>query len=1277
MDKISLMKWIDSSDLVYWAQSKGKDAEQYISLLVRYLIRETIVGIKSMRFPAGDATRFSGWDGILITDSSLTSTPEFIPQGISFWEFGTGEDYLTKANKDYKERTENNKGYDLKNSTFVFVTPRVWEDDSKKNAKKKKSKNDWINEKLAEGIFKNVIIYDARDLEEWIQKCPNAGIWLANKIGKFPPSGIEPLTDFWERWSINPSHTLTPELVVAGRKANMEKLTAWLNNGFSAYSLKSLTREEAVAFLYATIAILPTEEMNYFLERCIIIKDMETFVKFSKIHSNYILINYFNVPSAADFAASRNNHVFIPVTPDNSTTSNDELNTLGIFGLIKELKKIGFEPEEARQLSKDSGKSLSVLRSLLKFRQQKPEWTKHANVPYLLTVLLVGNWDDNNDADKATVAELSNTSYEEFINKITEFNNSEDPPTFKIGNIWGMRSQYYTWFLLAGSLIREILKRYFEIVNKVLFEIDPEFELDEDDRYKAQLLGVKRVYSGWLRDGLLNSLILLSIYGDKTQHGFIGVEVDNFINKLLLNANEERWFSVATMLPQLAEASPEAFLSNIEKAINMENPPIKVLFREGDDALTARCNHSGLMWALESLAWDEQYLTRVTLILGKLFVLQTKKSRYTNNPKNTLKNIFLGWMPNTTANIENRIIALRALVDQNVEVGFKILLKLLPTEGGVAFPTSKMHWRGFGEFTRDKSNDAIKSESEYFNLALEVANLDGSYLAKLVPYYDNLHMISDRVKLYEHIEKNIPNITHGLTELKEAIRKLITKIKSYPNEYYFITHEVLSDLEKLYALFPVGNIIDENKWIFDEYFPNLDIPRREHHAEYETKLREERISIITRLYNEIKLQRVIDLSENVKEPYFMGQSLAESNLPTDHEEQIILKLLLKEKNEFAFAQGYVVSKIYGEGKIWINRIIAMMREKRFLNAVIIKFLILLEFNRDTWQIVESFDDEIQKGYWESWNGRLFKLSSDDSLYAYEKLLSHKRFVTLVEELSFDKINAPTSIIVRVLKGAATERAVEPWRTKFDPYRIADLFKILDERNYNDERIMVDLEWLYADILTDEYLHRPPKLLHSEMARNPNFFMDIIKCIYKPTDDTDMEKEETKNLDEETIKRRSHIGWNLLHSLRIIPGSTGNKIDYEILKSWVDEVISLSIDCKRENIVKDKIGELLAYSDINGNQWPPAEVCKILEHLSNDIVDEAFIVSKRNQRGTVTKSVYEGGEQELGMEDNYNNLAKSLNPKYVRTVKVLKSIASSYRKEAIVEDERAEQDKISN
>ena len=64
---------------------------------------------------------------------------------------------------------------------------------------------------------------------------------------------------------------------------------------------------------------------------------------------------------------------------------------------------------------------------------------------------------------------------------------------------------------------------------------------------------------------------------------------------------------------------------------------------------------TGLLWALELLAWYPEHLTRTTLLLGKL-------ARKHKRPKDILRAIFLTWLPQTGATVPERNAALTLLL---------------------------------------------------------------------------------------------------------------------------------------------------------------------------------------------------------------------------------------------------------------------------------------------------------------------------------------------------------------------------------------------------------------------------------------------------------------------------------------------------------------------------------------------------------------------------------------------------------------------------------------
>ena len=86
---------------------------------------------------------------------------------------------------------------------------------------------------------------------------------------------------------------------------------------------------------------------------------------------------------------------------------------------------------------------------------------------------------------------------------------------------------------------------------------------------------------------------------------------------------------------------------------------------------------TGLLWALETLAWDPQHLTRVAVIIADIASIDPG-GNWANRPANSLSDIFLPWHVQTTASLEMRKVAIQNVLNEHPDVGWKLLLSLLP-----------------------------------------------------------------------------------------------------------------------------------------------------------------------------------------------------------------------------------------------------------------------------------------------------------------------------------------------------------------------------------------------------------------------------------------------------------------------------------------------------------------------------------------------------------------------------------------------------------------------
>ena len=120
---------LSATNLEHWADTR--QSQDVLPLIVRRLLLATVNPIH-IDFPSGDSINRPGYDGLLRT----ADTAPLVPTGQSVWEMGVGGEPKDKANEDYKGRTENPRGLDPRETTFVFVTPRRWQ-----------GKEDWAKKK--------------------------------------------------------------------------------------------------------------------------------------------------------------------------------------------------------------------------------------------------------------------------------------------------------------------------------------------------------------------------------------------------------------------------------------------------------------------------------------------------------------------------------------------------------------------------------------------------------------------------------------------------------------------------------------------------------------------------------------------------------------------------------------------------------------------------------------------------------------------------------------------------------------------------------------------------------------------------------------------------------------------------------------------------------------------------------------------------------------------------------------------------------------------------
>ena len=248
-----------------------------------------------------------------------------------------------------------------------------------------------------------------------------------------------------------------------------------------------------------------------------------------------------------------------------------------IYQVKEALEKSGYNEERARTLAQKSDGNLNALLRCLQHLSIMPEWTQRTDASDLAIAELLGGWSEGSDADRAVAEKLSGKAYGEWIGKIRDIALRPGTPLIQRDGSWKVIARYEGWYGLGPRLFDEHLARLKEAAVSVLSERDPKFELPSENRYAALVYGKVRSYSQLLRNGLAESLALLSSHPQAlTSCSSCRAETIAIlaVRELLEEADWLRWAGLNDVLPLLAEAAPGEFLDLVESALRSDTSPL-------------------------------------------------------------------------------------------------------------------------------------------------------------------------------------------------------------------------------------------------------------------------------------------------------------------------------------------------------------------------------------------------------------------------------------------------------------------------------------------------------------------------------------------------------------------------------------------------------------------------------------------------------------------------------------------------------------------------------
>ena len=1252
------IRWVDAADLAHWADRT--DGAFSLPTLLAMLIRATHGPAAQLRFPADEGVLQPGWDGVTFVATGSV----YVPQGHAGWEIGSQRTKVPqKAMEDYRKRTREPHQLDPANSTFVFVTPRHWT-----------QKDTWAKAQQEEGPWQQVRVYDADDLVHWIEQCPAVGLWLAARLKK-RPGGTRELNEVWEEWSLATQWPLTEELVLADRDQDAADLLRWLRGKPSVMSLQATTTEEAVAFLHATLGMLPDDLAASYKARCLVASTAGSARALANAPPGLIIVLTEPEPGLAQALAARDHSVLQAY--DERPLPRGEVRRLARpsrEGIASALIDAGIAEPRAKTLARDSARNLAVLRRLIPSAPGRlPRWAQEPPPHVLLVALLVGGWDENAEGDRARLTDIAGELYESAVAKLMPYVGNFDSPLEKIGSTWRVASPADAWFLLAQYLTGDDIARFETAAYAVLGSVDPQFEMDPNTRW--MVAPTQSGYSGLLRHGIGEVLILLALWGDEVRTvPSASRRADAIVEKLLHGTEPQRWWSLARDFRLLAEASPATFLSAIEDSLDQSDPPIRALFRREEGMLFEVEHLADLLWALESLAWSPELMPRVSHVLARLDVIDNPPGRYQNRPANSLRSIHLLWIPQTYATLDERLRALDLIRKRESDAAWRLMLGILPHDYDTSTPSPMPRWRDFTVEKVEPVNWGLigRGATAITERLLEDVGVNPTRWVLLIGRLANLAPSPEAaLATLEEAERKMTDKTARM-QLWKSLRQLLHHHRQFPDAQWAMAAQVLDRLEVIYDRLAPSDPLERTAWLFEQPVA-LPKPSTEGWEAESRNVDAARQEAAQALYSEGGIPAILALASLVDSAGYVGKALYDSGAsPADLDALLEVALRSDNSRQRAIAHGLIISMFQDRGESWAAALIGEAQEEGWGDAALMTILRALPVQRSTWDEVARAGAAIEEAYWRG-VPVFFMNDSADVSFAIGKLISVGRARDALPLVSRgNKVYLPSDLLIKVLWEAARQpfdREGGANETTMFQHYVVEVFLILDERNDIDKEMIGRLEWTYLQVL--EHSHRPVKALFTALSEKPELFIMAITAVYRPSDEGGVVEEELENSEQaRALAIQAH---RLLELWNRIPGiRDDDTIDGKVLNAWVEDARSRAKEVGREEVADSCIGHLLSASPVGADgNWPAEAVRDVLDRFRSASMFESFRIGKRNRYELTIRLPCDGGNLERQEAAKYRRWQKAIADEHRYTARALDHIAQSYEEDARREDEAAE------
>jgi len=902
-------------------------------------------------------------------------------------------------------------------------------------------------------------------------------------------------------------------------------------------------------------------------------------------------------------------------------------------------------------ISSDKNLEIDVIESEL--GTIKPEMEK-----FICDAIIIGSWNDKSEYDKAIITEFTGEDINNWEFKLKYLLHHHKKILHYNNGHWKINNREQILLKYADRLLDSDLDKLKSIAIKVLKEIDPMFELDPEDRYAASIYGKTPKYSKDIKNGISEILTLIAVNEEKLSmcsNSKVSHTVNSIIIELFNDSNWKLWASLNDFLPILAEASPEQFMNVVKNSLSKSECPFDELFKQEGKGITGWNYMTGLYWALETLAWSEDYFIRSISILAEL-ATHDPGGKFMNRPENSIVMILLPWFPHTLVSFEKRLNAFKIIRKDFPVIAFKIFLQLLPSKYQTTHGTNKPHYRNPVDKEWDPKISRFECYNhcnEYTKIALELVFTEKKYLLDLLIHIDNIPYERFQDLFNYLLSDKIINATEeDRFHIWEILNLTLHKHRKFKNAQWAFNEEIIEKLQDVTKKIKPNN----PKYLYRSLFSNNDHFYFSEDGNWENYLKEiekARTKALKEVYHNNGVNGILEFAISVEDKYKIGFSLWAIN--DKYIENSILPEYLDSTDisKKQLVKGFINGCFSNGKEAWINTFDFTTWKKNQICSLLLN----ISYHEKIWNLAESLLGDNVNEFWEK------ILESPYAMYgnliiAIDNLMKYKRPLFAAEVIYIhyyrNKELIKDKALSALISGILSDENID----SIDTHCIAELITLLQNEKEIDQDKLFQIEWAYLDFL-DIHYGKKAITLHKYLSTDPYFLLDILKLLYKSE-----KSDETKSKGKERSQAVINNAWQLLQEWKSVPGIKDDNVFSETF--FIEWFTTAKEICSKEGylyVAMYNIGKVLFYTpkDESG-LWINKKVAQLLNENESGDLRNGYCTEVFNSRGA--HFVDETGSEEKNIAEFWRERSKELeNEGFTYFATSIKELSDRYEYEA--------------